>query len=124
MITFKDKSVEAEFNQLPVHNKRMRDLLTALEVFVRLELKKEVMLTEVYRDPTTNAAQGGIPNSPHMVWNAVDLRSWIYTEEEIQKILNFLNCFTYRSPKKTAVYHAVPGGAFHFHIQCLKEGEK
>lgn len=120
MIQFKDVSVQGEYYLLPIHNRRLAELLNALHSFVSLELKKDIMITEIYRDPAQNAAQGGIPNSPHMTWEAVDIRSWIYTDTEIQRILGFLNAFTFRNGKQVAVYHAVKNGAPHFHIQYAK----
>lgn len=120
MIRFKDPSVEKEFNQLPVHNKRLYKALLMLEQYLDLEIKKDLILTEIYRDPTENAKQGGIPNSPHMNWEAADLRSFIYTEEEIAKITAFLNQLTFRNGKETCVYHAVKNGAPHLHIQVAK----
>ena len=120
MIKFKDPSIEKEYYQLPLQNKRLYKLLLALEQFCDLELGKDIILTEIYRDPTENAKQGGIPNSPHMSWEACDIRSWIYTDKEIERIKAFLNQFTFRNGKQVCVYHAVKGGAPHFHIQLAK----
>ena len=120
MIKFKDASVEAEYYALPFQNKRMRELLQALDIFVTLELGKELMITEIYRNWHDNTAQGGIPTSPHMTWEGVDLRSWIYTDAEIQRIVGFLNQFRFRNGKQVCVYHAVKNGAPHLHIQYGK----
>ena len=119
-IQFKDESLRQEYTSLALRNWRLFNLLSALEVFVRLELKKDLIITEIYRDAATNSAQGGIANSPHMTWEGVDIRSWIYTEAEIQRILAFLNTFTFRNGKQVGVYHAVKNGAPHFHIQYGK----
>jgi len=120
MIKFKDPSIEKEWYQLPVQNKRLYKLILALEQFLDLEIKKDLVITEIYRDAATNTAQGGIPNSPHLSWQAVDLRSSIYTNAEIERIKSFLNQFTFRNGKQVCVYHAVTGGAFHMHIQYAK----
>lgn len=117
MIRHKDASVEKEFHELPYRNPRLYAVLRMLSYYCQIELKQDVVITEVYRDPATNAAQGGIANSPHLTWEAVDIRSLIYTPEEIEKIKNFLNCVTFRHGKQTCVFHQVPGGAPHFHIQ-------
>jgi hypothetical protein len=119
-IKFKAQTEEKEFYQLPIHNSRMSLLLRALDAFCELELKKPVIITEIYRTPEENKAQGGIPNSPHLTWEGVDIRSSVFTDAEIERIKNFLNQFTFRNGKQVAVYHAVPGGAFHFHIQYAK----
>lgn len=120
MLYFKTPKIEKEYHELPIHNRRMHMLLKALEIFCELELKKDVTLTEIYRDPAQNAAVGGIPNSPHMTWEGVDLRSSTFTADEIERIKAFLNTFRFRNGKLVCVYHAVPGGAFHFHIQYAK----
>ena len=119
-IKFKTPEVEKEYYQLPVHNARLSRLLHALEIFCDLELGKPVVITEIYRSAEENAKQGGIPNSPHLNWEGLDIRSTIYTEPEIERIKAFLNTFKFRNGKQVAVYHAVPGGAFHFHIQYAK----
>jgi len=124
MITGKDARVQGELDQLPLHNARLVKVLTMVTLYCELEFKKDVVVTCVRRTPEENAAQGGIPNSPHTVWNAADLRSSTFSSTEIQKVVTFLNCLTYRAGKNTAMAHQVPGGVMHFHIQCLKENEK
>jgi hypothetical protein len=120
MIRFKDTSVEKEFYQLSLQNKRLYKFALALEIFIDLELKKEILITEIHRDEATNKAQGGIDLSPHLTWEGMDLRSWIYTESEIERIKAFANTFSFRNGKQICVYHAVKNGAPHLHIQIAK----
>lgn len=122
-IQWKDNRLHKEWAELPVHNRRLRKVLDALSTFAELELGKDLVITCLYRDPAENAAVGGIANSPHMSWEAVDLRSSTFTQEEIDRMLAFLNCFSFRNGKKTAICHAVAGGAKHFHIQVAKAGK-
>jgi hypothetical protein len=119
MILFKTPEIEKQYQELPVHNRRLKNAILMLDLFVSLELKKDIELTSLLRTPEENAAVGGIPNSPHLVWNAVDLRSTLYTDAEVNRIVAFMNSLTYHAGKSTAMAHAVGGGAYHLHIQVL-----
>jgi hypothetical protein len=123
MILFKSDNEQAEWNQLHLKNMALRDLLMAVAIFVKHEFNKDVVLTEVYRTKAENdALYAATPpeqrpgDSPHMHWEAIDIRSQIYTPVEIQRILEFVNCFRYKG-KHAAVYHAIRGNAPHFHLQ-------
>lgn len=130
MLDFKTPKVAAQFNLLPIHNRRLRKVLDMLALYCELEFRKDVVVTEILRTEEENRAVGGIPNSPHCVWNAADIRSSTFEPDEVAKIEKFLNCVTYRNNgKKTFVYHEVKkpdgtSGGLHLHIQCLKDGEK
>lgn len=128
MIKFKDTKLEREYNELPVHNARLYKLLSALNAFCELELSKDIVITHLYRTQaehdslyakTPPAQRPG--RSPHQDWNAVDLRSSVFNDAEIKRMLSFLNCFTYRAGKPVAMYHAIAGNVFHYHIQFEKE---
>lgn len=127
MAKFKDARIEKEYNELPVHNPRLAKLLRAAETFVELEFKKEIVYTSIFRTQAEHDAlyaqtpPGLKPaSSPHMFWEAADLRSTIFTDEEINRLLGFLNTFTFRNGKQVSICHAVAGGAMHFHIQYSK----
>ncbi len=120
MIQFKSPRIADEFLDLGRQNSRLKQLLTTLELFVELEINKDVYLTCILRTAKENAAVGGIDASPHLRWEAVDLRSSIYSQDEIDRMLAFLNQFTYRNGKRVGVFHLIAGGAPHLHIQYLK----
>lgn len=120
MLRFKTSEIEKQFYLLPVHNRRLKHVLEMTATFCDLEFKKDVVVTEIYRDAAQNAAVGGIPNSPHMNWEAADLRSSTFSDEQLTKLKTWLNFLTFRNGKQTCVVHAVPGGAFHVHCQVAK----
>jgi hypothetical protein len=122
MILYKDKKVEADYDQLALRNPRLSEVIVALCIFAKLEFNKDIVLTCIHRTPEENKAVGGIENSPHLNWEAADLRSSTFTQPEIKRMLAFLNCFTFRNNKQTAICHEVAGGAAHFHLQVARNG--
>ena len=120
MITFKSPRIENEFKQLYNRNPRLQKVLEIAARYCELEFKKDIVITSLYRDPQENKDVGGIATSPHMTWEAADLRSFTFTDEELAKLAAFLNGITFRNGKKTCVYHKVAGGAYHLHIQVAK----
>ena len=124
-IQFKTPRIEQEYNQLPLQNKKLYRIINLAAEYMDLEFGKPVMLTEVYRTPEENAAlykESVQPVwRPHTMWMGVDIRSSIYTDFEIQKLLEYLNLFTvFKGQRKTASYHKITGNALHFHVQADK----
>lgn len=116
-----------QFNALQQHNPKLANTLTLLSNFTRLEFKKDITLTSVFRTQAehdalyANTPEDKRPkSSPHMFWKAADIRSKDFSDAEIKRMLTFLNCFTYTSGqgKPVALYHTIAGNTFHFHIQC------
>jgi len=83
---------------------------------------KQLVLTSIHRTEMEHRdmlAGLGIAYYPtvHMYWRGVDLRSWIYTPDEIRKLETMLNGrFDYGRSKKVAVYHDI-GAGVHLHLQ-------
>lgn len=123
MIEFKTKRIEDEFRELPTKNLRLFELLHVIERYCHLEFNKPIVLTEILRTmEEQKALYAQTPNpptdSPHMHWRAFDLRSTVYTDAEIQRLLKFINNFQYqKGAKPTALYHKIAGNAYHFHVQ-------
>lgn len=122
---FKTKKIESEYNELPVRNGRLFQVLRALEIYCRIEFNKDLVITHIYRTPEEHKqlyamTKNPPTSSPHQFWEGVDLRSSTFTQPEIDKMVGFLNCFTFRNGKKTAIYHAIAGNVPHFHIQVAK----
>jgi hypothetical protein len=126
-LKFKTTRIETEFKQLEAEkNKALAALVYSLATFVSLELNKDVVLTEVLRTQEEfDKLYAATPvakrpkTSPHLFWRAVDIRSSIYTPDEIKRILAFLNAFRYIEGRPVALYHAIAGNVAHFHIQYV-----
>lgn len=123
---FKTPRLEKEFNTLIVNNFRLYRIVTAADLFSHAEFGKEVVLTEIFRNPEETALlYKDYPKPPdwrpHENWMGVDLRSSIYTSREIERLLGFLNTFiSFGGQRKTAVYHSISGNVAHFHVQTQK----
>jgi hypothetical protein len=123
MITFKTARIELEFAQLKSKNETLHGIITLSADFARMEIKKDVVITSIYRSPEENKElykdAGGPPAwQPHTVWRGVDLRSTIYTDAELQKLLAFFNLFTvFGGQRKCASVHKIAGNQLHFHVQ-------
>ncbi len=125
MVEFKTDRIKKEYLELKTKNNRLYRLIECISEFVSLEFNKNVVLTEVLRTQAEfEALYAQTPpaqkpaRSPHMDWKAVDLRSSIYTPEEITRLVAFCNQFRFRAGlKKVAIYHKINGNAFHFHVQ-------
>ena len=106
-------------------NSKLKAILENASLFVEQEFNKNLVITCLYRSPEENAAlyKGAIEPKwrPHTLWCGADLRSSIYTQDEIKKLLSFLNHFTvFSGQRKCASYHAIAGNVHHFHVQCEK----
>jgi hypothetical protein len=125
VILFKTDRQKSDFEQLKSKNPRIVRLATALSEFCELELKKDITVTDVFRTQEEFEAlysqtppEKRPPTSPHMRWEALDLRSSVFTDREIERMLAFLNCFSYQGgQRKVALYHTIAGNVAHFHIQ-------
>lgn len=123
---FKTPRIGIEYDLLKTNNPRLHAILAIADEYSRLEFGKGIVVTELLRTPTETAElykEYAAPPAwrPHENWLAADLRSSIYTDAEIQKFVTFLNMFTsFGGQRKTAVYHAIKGNTFHFHLQTHK----
>jgi len=120
IIDFKTDQERAEYNDSQLDQK-LKNIVTLLAYYSWEFFNKKVFITEVYRTQHENNLiyKDTKHVSLHTYHHAVDIRSSIYTDEEIEKLLTVANTILYRkgSKHKTAKYHHVGNGAFHFHIQ-------
>ena len=97
-------------------------VLLAAESSIRL-FGKQPVVTSIYRSEAEHRALcarlGVAPYaSVHTYWRGVDLRSWIYSDDEIRQLLEIINSrFDYGRSKSVAICHDVGAGR-HFHIQA------
>jgi hypothetical protein len=124
-MTFKTQRESDEFKQLSVMNPRLFDLVNCLATFSIRELNKSITITSIHRTQQEHEdLYKQTPNPPassvHCQWEGCDIRSSDFTESERQRLLDFLNQFTFRNQKPVGMCHAISGGALHFHIQYGK----
>jgi|CXWL01.1.fsa_nt_gi hypothetical protein len=131
MLKFKDNAtrLSKELAALEKLNSPLFHLLQDASKFIEDTYKKDLILTMLSR---TQAEQDSIYKndpkykikpftSPHQLNHAADVRSLIFTPEEIKGIEDYLN----NKYNKTNYYnwtaknHVVSGGALHFHIQFV-----
>lgn len=108
-----------------IRNAALHGLVDQLSVWVSNNLQKDITLTHLYRTAEEQVALYAATEpakrptaSPHQVWNAVDLRSSVYTPEEVAGIVAWVNKhYTNPNGRVCALAHAIAGGAYHLHIQ-------
>lgn len=132
MLVAKTARIQQEFDELQSKNFPLAALMFDLADYVSSEFKKDVVMTMIFRTQEeqwklyekTDGAKTK-RTSPHMRWEAVDLRDRIYTRKEKLAIGKFLKDHydaTNRFPRlpsgsKTYWLHAIKGGVMHFHVQ-------
>lgn len=123
--------LKKELVELENKNKLLFDLINNLSYWINSNFKKNTIITMIYR---TKEQQDSLYShsdkyknkpwkSPHQFWHALDLRSFIYTKDELKEIVNYLNN-KYNSTnyyKFTAMVHEVGNNGIHFHIQYYKK---
>lgn len=116
-----------EFRELRTKNRPLAKLLIDLYHWIDDKYKKDVVMTMIFRTPQEqdylyrNSIKYKVKpwTSPHQYWHAVDIRSLIFTDDEIDEIVEYLNN-KYNNTnyyRWTAKAHKVGEGAMHFHIQ-------
>lgn len=123
--------IKKEFGELRVHNKDLMKLILDLYHWIDDTFGKDTVMTMLYRtDAEQDAIYGINPRyqkkpwkSPHQFYHAVDIRSRIFTEDEIKQIEDYLNSKWNDTNyyKWTAKCHKVTGQAYHFHIQYVRK---
>lgn len=123
------QELKEQLGSLKRENKKLYDLVIDLYKWIDKEIGKDTIITMIYR---TAAQQDALYShsekykdkpwkSPHQFWHAVDLRTWIYTQEEIDRIVKYLNDKYNDSNyyKWTARAHEVGNNGMHFHINYI-----
>ena len=132
-MNFKTAAEASEYVTLGVKNPGLYLLVKDLDEFCHESFGKAITLTEVFRDRAemrrlygkSNPKKAETGKSPHMFWNAVDLRERDFTKPEQARMvewlkdydkLNQLNVMT-PAKSRTVWVHAIPGNVMHFHVQ-------
>lgn len=132
MLKAKNESerIKHEFVILRKENEPLARLLIDLYHYVDGKYNKDVVMTMIYRSQDEqDAIYKDNPRyevkpwkSPHQFYQACDIRSRTFSDDEIKDIEEYLNNKYNKSNyyKWTAKCHKVGDGAFHFHIQYYK----
>lgn len=125
-LLFKTGSERSQWAELGTKNKPLVELVIDLVGHIRDLYSKDVVLTSVYRSPEQQSdlykqSAVKVEKSAHETYEAVDLRSWLYTPAEIAEICAYLNKkHKNANGKPVAMCHAITGGAFHFHVALYR----
>jgi hypothetical protein len=127
-LRFKSDRIRDQFAELIRENNKLFLLLVELERYARETLNKDVVLTSILRTKEENDELYKLTppdkrpkSAPHTTWEAVDLRGSIYTQDEIQRLLGWLNThYKNANGKPVALYHKIAGNVEHFHIGLYK----
>jgi len=130
MLRFKQRYIESEFKTLKRRNAPLTQLMLDLTEYVHGELKKDVVITHLLRSKRTQESIYGKNTkriSPHMLWQAVDIRDRIYTPDQKLKIVTYLKNydlmnraqFIPAANSRTVWVHQVGLHGMHFHIQYI-----
>lgn len=116
---------------LKTKNEPLYELILDLHQYIDKTYDKDIIITMIYR---TQEEQDYLYRnsekykkkpfkSPHQFNQAVDIRSWLYTEGEIEDIVEYLNTKYNDSNyyRWTAKVHEVGNNGIHFHIQYYKK---
>ena len=89
---------------------KLRSLLKAVDAYSRFHFGKQILVTSLVRKNNKH--------SVHYWGRGADIRSWIYTQSEIQDLLRFvIENFPYEGARyESAMYHSA-GSGFHIHLQ-------
>lgn len=121
--------LKKEYSQLKSKNKKLQSVIEDLNKFSQKEFKKVLTITMIYRTQEEqdylyrNSAKYKKRKfkSPHQFWHAIDIRSKTFTNDQIQKMVDYLNN-KYDAKnyyRWTAKCHTI-GHGMHFHIQFIK----
>jgi hypothetical protein len=121
-LLFKTPRIRDEYAQLPQKNERLFELVVDLAQHVQDTYKLDLTLTSIYRTADEQAALYAqslhkVLKSDHMTFEAVDLRSLVFTKAEIDALVAYINGkWKNADGRPVALYHTVVGNAPHFHI--------
>lgn len=124
-LAFKTNRIRDEWVELATKNHALSELIIDLADYVK-QFKQDLTLTSILRTPEEQAAlyvnaTSKVEKSAHLTWEAVDLRSLVFTKDEIKDICAYLNGkYKNANGKVVAFCHTVAGGAPHFHVQLYR----
>ena len=118
---FKTEIIKKEWKKLAEKNPFLYQLLKDIEDYSIDQFNLVPVVTCIYRSQEeTKRIYGRYKPSVHEFWRGVDIRSWIYTDEQLEQLVNFIkDNYEYdpkRPNKNIVIVHNVGKGK-HVHIQ-------
>ena len=118
MITYKTEEGLAYIRRLTDEfNQQLDPLCRALVADLSIEMEKrfnrDIILTCVGRTPEENAKDGGVPNSAHLTFRAVDIRAKDWKPEEREFALAWIR-HRWAQVGYALIHNA--GGGIHLHV--------
>lgn len=113
MMKFKSELVEHEFKNT---SKLLQYMAQDMDEFVQREVGQEIIITRVLE---SIVGDSGV----HEANRAFDVRDEfdggrLYSEEQVKKIVQFMNeSYPRNDGKPTCINHSFGGGPHHFHVQ-------
>ena len=116
-IEFKTERIKNEFSKLVSKNPEFAKIVGAVQNFSVENFGKSLVITHLLRTKREQLEIYGEnykKTSFHQVWRGIDIRSRIYTNEEITKLITFMKTFNVRP-----LYHQIGNYGYHFHMSHL-----
>lgn len=122
---FKSDRIKDEYTKLALNNAKLYGILEVACAAFNAAYGKDFMLTSILRTKAENdELYKATPpdkrpqSSPHLFWQAADIRTKDLSKDEIEFLLKEFNSNTvYQGRRKCALYHEIPAQALHLHIQ-------
>lgn len=118
--------IKNELIELKTKNRELFDLIIDLYHYADHNFNKDVVITMIYRTQEEQESiygSGYSKKSPHQFYHAIDIRSRLYTQDEMNQMVKYLNERYNKNNyyKWTTKVHEVGDHGMHFHIQLVKK---
>lgn len=111
---FKSPEIGAEFRQTSMF---LRDMAVKLDTYSQVTIGQEIIITRV-KEKVEGSSGVHEDNRAFDVRNEYDDGKFLYTDEEIKRIVHHMNDLYPRNDGKvTCIHHSFNGGPLHFHVQ-------
>jgi hypothetical protein len=86
--------LKKELEQLKTFNYSLYEILKDLNEYTKTNFNLDIVLTHIFRtkeEQETFYGKGTKKISPHQLWHSVDIRTFIFTHEQISQIEDYIN---------------------------------
>lgn len=111
---FKTPEVEKEYDLVSVF---LQEMAEKLDAFSRINFNQEIIITRV-REKIEGSSGVHEDGRAFDVRNEYDEGKYLYTDEEMKKMVSYMNQIYPRNDgKTTCIHHSFQGGPWHLHVQ-------